>query len=203
MLEKQWFVPSIGFVVVVLVVVGLWYNRSQAPVPTVKDQEPILAVSTTPTVVPTELKASITPTSAPAVSKFPINPADSIASWSFKGVYTGNDALIAKANADMTHLRSLIGKGEYDDYDLYIGIGNAYGLMGDGASAYQNYNRAVSARPNKGLAYANLAHLMDELGAYHTAVNAYAKAVAVEPISQYILAQSDYLKWRFPKRVVQ
>jgi tetratricopeptide (TPR) repeat protein len=131
---------------------------------------------------------------------FPINTKDSITSWSFKGAYTGNDVLIAQSTTDVTHLMSLLGKGEYDDYDLYVGIGNDYNLKGDGELAYQNYNRAASIHTNKGLAYANLGHLMSELGAYHTAADAYAQAVSVEPGQlQYHIDRLTFLAQQFPK----
>ncbi len=200
-MEKQWFVAGAGSLIIVLAVVGLWYGNAKAPAPETQIQESASSASTTPPrPSQPELKSSVLPTSTPApvVSKFPINSLDTIAAWSFKGVYTGNDTLVAKANADMEHLKSFFGKGKYDDYDLYVGIANDYDLLGDGAAAYQNYNRAVSIHPDKGLAYANLGHLMDELGAYHTAVDAYAKAVAVEPLPQYKTTQTDYLHWRFP-----
>lgn len=205
-MKKQWFVAGIGSLVVVLAVGTLWYNRAEAPVPKTQIQESSLSASTTTVEsLQPEGKGSVSPAPKPAttITKFPINSVDTIASWGFKGVYTGNDMLIAKANADIAHLKSLIGKGQYDDYDLYIGIGNDYGLMGDGALAYQNYNRAVSLRTDKGLAYANLGHLMSLLGAYRTAADAYAKAVAVEPISQYKNAQLEYLTWRFPEEAAQ
>lgn len=204
-IEKQWFVTSVGALVVALAVGVLWYNRVEVPVPEI--QEPTQSVSTTTAEsLQPEVKKEIVlqaPKSVPAISKFPINPADTIVSWNFKGVYTGNDTLIAKANADIAHLKSLIGKGQYDDYDLYVGIGNAASLIGNGESAYQNYNRAVSIHSDKGLAYMNLGHLMDLLGAYRTAADAYAKAAAVEPIPQYKNAQLDYLMWRFPEEAAQ
>lgn len=199
-IQKHLFVAGAIFFIVVLVIGGLWYNStntsvSESPVaksPVVESLPPEPIVSKSPVSEPPTLK--------PTISKFPINSADTIVSWSFKGAYTGNDSLIAKADADIAHLKSLIGKGQYTDYDLYIGIGNANNLKGNGALAYQNYNRAISILPNKGLAYANLAHLMDNLGAYHTATDAYAKAVAVEPsVQQYKNARLDYLNWRFPE----
>ena len=205
-MEKQWFVVGVGFLIVVLAVGVLWYDRAEAPVPKIETQESILPVSTT-TTESLQLgdNKSVPQTSKPAsaISKFPINPADNISSWNFKGVYTGNDILIEKANVDIARLKSLIGKGQYNDYDLYVGIGNAAGLMGDGESAYQNYNRAVSIHPDKGLAYMNLGHLMDLLGAYRTAADAYAKAATVEPIPQYKNAQLDYLTWRFPEEAAR
>ncbi len=199
-MEKQWFLTSAGFLAVVLIVGSFWYTTTKVSAPNTQTSSSTTTTSATVPIASLTMTPppSISPTPQPVVSKFPINPSDSITSWSFKSVYTGNDTLIAKTNADMEHLQSLIGKGKYDDYDLYVGIGNDYNYLGDGASAYQNYNHAVSIHPDKGLAYMNLGQLMDQLGAYYTAADAYAKAVAVEPISQYKNAQLDYMNWRFP-----
>jgi len=130
---------------------------------------------------------------------FPINSGDTISSWNFTGVYTGNTALTQEASADITKLTGFLGKGQYDDYDLYIGIGDDDNLLGDGKGAYENYNHSIHLYPNKGLAYANLGHLMQELGAYQTAVDAYAKAVAVEPsVLEYQVDRLEYLTQQFP-----
>ena len=134
------------------------------------------------------------------IPSFPINSADTIPSWNFKGAYGGNEILVAQANKDIEHLQSLIGKGQYDDYDLYIGQANDYGLLGDGVKAYDYYNRAVAVHKDKGLAYANIGHLFDELGAYHTAADAYAKAASVEAGQiEYHLERLTFLTIRFPK----
>lgn len=134
------------------------------------------------------------------IQAFPINSADTISSWSFKGAYTGNDTLEAQARADITHLTALLGTGQYDDYDLYNGMGNDYLLLGDGRSAYNDYNKAISIYPDKGLVYTNVGHLMNLLGANQTAADAYAKAVHVEPsVLQYHLARLDFLTKYLPK----
>lgn len=132
-------------------------------------------------------------------ASFPINSSDILASWNFVGTDAGNAALTAATDDDRAKLTALLGKGQYDDYDLYIGLGNDANLEGDGKSAYTNYNKAATIHPNKGLAYANLGNLFDELGAYHTAASAYAKAVAVEPRElHYHLSRLDFLVRRFP-----
>lgn len=134
------------------------------------------------------------------VPAFPINPKDSIASWTFKGAYTGNATLIAQADADIGHLKSLLGKGQYDDYDLHIGIGNDKNLEGDGRTAYDEYDRAIAIHTSKGLAYANMGHLMDELHAYNTAADAYAAAVKAEPGQlEYHLERLSFLTRQFPQ----
>lgn len=130
---------------------------------------------------------------------FPINASDRLSSWSFKGAYTGNQALTDQANADIAHLTGLLGKGQYDDYDLHIGLGNDYTLLGNGQAAYDEYDRAIAIHPDKGLAYVNLASLMGQLGAKYTAADAYAKATAVEPsVLEYHLERLDYLTKTFP-----
>ena len=132
------------------------------------------------------------------IPAFPINSADTIASWSFKGAYAGNDTLIQNAQADIIHLTSLLGKGEFDDYDLYDGMANDYTSLGDGENAYANYNRAIAIHPKKGLGYVNLGYFFDQLGASHTAADAYTKAVTVEPsMLQYRLELLRFLTIRF------
>lgn len=137
---------------------------------------------------------------APRITNsFPINGADTIQSWMFTGAYTGNAALTARANTDSARLAALLGTGQYDDYDLYLGMGNDSNLLGNGRGAYQHYSRSIAVNPNKGVAYANLAHLMDELGAYHTAADAYARAVAAEPsVLEYHIERLHFLTQRFP-----
>lgn len=163
-IKKHWLAESITFLVIVIIVGGVWYYSAKINVPA-----------------------------------FPINASDTIVSWNFKGAYTGNDTLIAQTNTDISTIKSLLGKGEYDDYDIYLGIGNDDNLLGDGAGAYQNYNHSIFIHPTKGLAYANLGHLMDELGAYYTAADAYAKAVAVESgMLQYHIERLTFLTQRLP-----
>ena len=191
---RQWIVAGIGFVVAVLAFFA-WSYRAQVPSP----------------VAPSDITASSTENGTPVATTtvvytgpFPINSADTIVSWSFKGAYTGNEALIAKANADTAYLTGLIGKGEYDDYDLYLGIGNNESSLGDGKSAYDNYNRAIRIHPTKGLALANLGHLFDQLGAYNSAADAYAKATAVEPgMLEYHIERLNYLTRQFPNDPVR
>ncbi len=193
--KRQWLIGGGALLVIIAALsAGNAWRSENAPVsgsPT--------ASTTGATAVGTSTLVGEPQQTAAANQPFPINKADTIASWSFKGAYSGNATLTAHAQADIVHLRSLLGKGEYDDYDLYIGMGNDANLLGDGKSAYDAYNRAVAIHPGKGLAYANIGHLMDELGAYHTAADAYAKAVAVEPsMLEYQLQRLTFLTQRFP-----
>lgn len=202
MTKKQWRI--IGVLIAIVALASVYYFKINESVPPPSsagtlDFTPATTknASTTSDTVPTQDK--VVKMVAPTTEPFPINTADKITSWSFKGVYDGNETLIAKANVDITLLTGLLGKGKYDNYDLYNGIANDYGFLGDGTQAYLYYNRAIQIHPQKGLAYMNLAHLMDQLGAYHTAADAYAKAVAVQPsIDQFRNAQLDFLTAHFP-----
>ena len=193
--KRHWVAAGVGFVVAVFAYLG-WANWPKASVTPIRLESTFNAASTTGGVTPTGQTA----TTSVAIKPFPINPADTIASWSFKGADAGNDTLMAQANADIASLAELFGKGKYDDYDLYNGIANDYVLMGNGEAAYRDYNHSIAIHPNKGLAYVNLGHLMDELGALHTARDAYAKAVALEPtVESYWLSYLNFLATYEPK----
>jgi len=186
--KRQWAAIGLGFVVAVGYVV---WERLAAPAALAPAE--VTATST-------PLATSTIPAPAPAVGPFPINAADTLTSWSFTGAYAGNAALTKQAEADIDRLSGLLGEGQYDDYDLYLGIGNDRDLLGDGKGAYQAYNRATAIHPKKGLAYTNLGHLFDQLGGYHTAADAYAKATAVEPgVLTYHQMRLSFLTMRFPK----
>lgn len=189
--NTQWVGIVAGVAAALLVTGIIWFlpGRVQAP--------------TSPTSTSTPASATSIAPSAPAktvyTGPFPINAADSIVSWSFKGSYADSDTLTAQAKKDIAFLTDLLGKGKYDDYDLYSGRANDYTYLGDGTAAYQDYDRAIQVHPGKGLAYVNLANLMVELRAYRTAADAYAKAVMVEPgMLQYHVQRVAYLTQQFP-----
>jgi tetratricopeptide (TPR) repeat protein len=190
--RNQWIIGVAG--VVAIISIGLlWRSTTWEEVPA-----PALPTATSSQDLPGNT-ASGTPAAVTAYQPFPINAADKLVSWSFRGAYTGNDALIKQVNDDIAHLAGLLGKGEYDNYDLYNGIANDYAMKGDGQEAYQYYNRSIAVHPKKGLAFVNLAHLFDQLGAYHTAADAYAKAVTVEPgMLEYHIERLNFLTERFP-----
>jgi uncharacterized protein len=134
------------------------------------------------------------------VQTIPINAQDSILSWSFKGAYAGDDALTAKANADITKLTELLGKGQYPDYELFVGIAQDYDYLGDGKSEYQYLEKAIATGRSGGVAWNNFGVLMEKLGAFYTARYAYAQAVAVESqVGAYQEAQLRFLTAHFPQ----
>jgi len=199
--KKQWVI--IGVLAVIIALLGVAYS-AKAPATSQTPDEGRSASSTPPTVTTTSVNTTVSTTAStektPSTQLFPMNPKDTLSSWDFNGGYTDNATLTAQTIADITKLTGLLGGGKYDDYDLYNGIANDYGLLGNGQEAYQYYNRSIKVHPAKGLAYANLAHLMDQLGAEETATDAYAKAVAVEPgMLEYHIERLTYLTRQFPK----
>lgn len=188
--KTHWVAAGVGFVVAV--VAGVLYAKSHAPatVPTSSSDVASSTSSATTGTLPIAPSTRALP--------FPINALDTSISWNFKGSSTGNEVLIKNANTDIALLTGLIGKGKYDDYDLYNGIANDYGALGDGKLAYQNFNHAIAIHPAKGLAYVNLAQVMSNLGAEHTAADAYTKAVTVEGGTiAYHVARLTYLTQQF------
>lgn len=190
--KKQW--RLIGVVAAIAALAGVYY---------VKTRESVLPRQVISSVDSSATSSAAAPSTASSTStgtsKFPINASDSISSWTFKGAYTGNSTLIAQADADIKMLTGLLGAGKYDDYDLYNGIANDYSLKGDGASAYQYYNHSIAIHPTKGLAYVNLAHLFDLMGAKYSAADAYTKAVTVEGGTlEYHIERLNFLTRVFP-----
>lgn len=92
----------------------------------------------------------------------PINPQDSISSWSFKGA-DSNDASITKTNADIAKLTALLGKGTYPDYDIYVAMAQDYDFLGDGQDEYVSLEKATVADPTRGVAWDNIGVLMENL----------------------------------------
>lgn len=137
---------------------------------------------------------------ASAAPAFPINPQDTISSWNFKGAYSGNATLTQQALGDEAKITAeLPTASSTKAYDLYISIGNDANLLGDGKQAYDAYDKAAALYPNQGLPYLNLGHLFDELGAYYTAADAYAKAVHVEPgVLEFDIERLTFLTQQFP-----
>ncbi|MFH1178246.1 MAG: hypothetical protein V1711_00765 [bacterium] len=128
---------------------------------------------------------------------------DVISSWNFKGAYTDNPELIAKAEAEIKRLSDLIGKGTYTNMTLYVSIANQYGLLGDGKQEYNYLNRAIeTGGSTTGLPWHNLGVLMERLGAFQTARVAYERAAVVQPeLKQWHYAYLAFLTARMKDNV--
>ena len=196
-ISRTHWIGALISLVAVLAAAGIWYAVVRPQLPPAPSVSPGAATSSAPAL---EQATTSAPVAASPVGPFPINAADAAVSWTFKGPYAGNDTLTTQANSDIAKLNALIGNAQYDNYNLYNGIANDYGSLGDGKTAYQYYDRAIRIHPDQGLAYMNLGHLFDEMGAYQSAADAYAKAVAVEPsVLQFHTARLTYLTQRLPK----
>lgn len=123
---------------------------------------------------------------------------EEVASWNFKGAYTGNPELEAKAMADIERLKGLFGEEGRADYSLFVSIANQYDLLGDGKNELVYLEKALAIDPaTTGLAWHNAGQLFARLGAYETARMAFEKAVAAQPITQYQRALVDFLSEHF------
>jgi tetratricopeptide (TPR) repeat protein len=126
------------------------------------------------------------------VHGYTLSKADHISSWSWKGVYADGGTKQDTTTQQIASLKAELGKG--NDYNVYVGIASQYELLGDGKNAYVYLSKAIVYDPKQGLAYMNMGHLMEELGAFNTAHMAYDAAVAAEPNnSLYEGARQNFL----------
>jgi tetratricopeptide (TPR) repeat protein len=193
----------VGVGALVVIGVGLLFFSKHADAPVAPPIEELSTISTSSPALstPPPTQAMSIPKKRPTVEEttFPLNPSDTTIVWS-NGIYTGNETLMQNARVSTEKLLLLLGKGEYDDYDIYEGIANNYASIGEGKTAYTYYNRAIRIHPQKGLGYVNLGHLMEQIHAYHTASDAFAKAVSVEPgVLEYHAQRIRFLTEQFPK----
>lgn len=124
---------------------------------------------------------------------------ESVTSWDFKGAYTGNAELEAKAETEIARLIGLLGSKKYTDYTIYISIANQYNLKGDGKNELIYLGKALAVNSTTtGLAWYNAGQLFARLGVYETARFALEHAVAAQSILQYQQALVDFLSAHFP-----
>ncbi len=144
-------------------------------------------------------------TQKPTVYKYSLAAGDTIASWEFQGSYKDGGPLEQKANDAIVRLREQLQDAatEPTDYSVYVSIASQYTLLGDGKSAYESLLHALAIDPEKtGLAWHNMAALMERLGALNTARDAYTRAVDAQPhIEQYHTARLEFLTKSFPEDV--
>ncbi|MEK7602604.1 MAG: hypothetical protein AAB472_03930 [Patescibacteria group bacterium] len=127
----------------------------------------------------------------PTRGGYPVASSDHISSWSWQGMYAHTSEKQREVTKELNTLKELLGKGGMDDYDLYVGIATEYELLGDGTHSYQYLSKAITDDPKRGLAYMNMGHLMETLGAFTTARTAYEAAVSAEPNNTVFKASRD------------
>lgn len=129
----------------------------------------------------------------------PLASGDTIASWDFKGAYTGNAELVAKAQSEIKRLSVLLETATSSAMILSVGIANQYELLGDGKRQYEYLERAIRADANitSGLPWHNLGVLMERLGALETARVAYEKSTVIQPeLKQWHYSYIEFLTSR-------
>ena len=193
---KKWIIG--GILVVGIVGIGIMQLRNSEKEP---DQSlPITGIQATTTT--SEPSSPPAPISIPKPAPFTgiaLLPGDAIASWDFKGAYTGNPELESKADAELARLQSLMGSQQYPDYVLYVSMANQYDLKGDGRQELAYLEKALAIDSTRtGLAWYNAGQLLKRLGAYRTARVAFERAATVQPVAQYQKALTDFLKTHFP-----
>jgi len=180
-------------VVLVLVVSGVWQFSGSTAV------APIEEVSTSTVASNTQAPSSITetpitPPSRPVQASFALAKEDTIASWDFKGAYTGNPELVTKAQNEINRLSGLLATATSSAMILSVGVANQYELLGDGTKQYEYLGRAIQASPENGLPWHNLGVLMERLDALRTARIAYEQATLLQPqLAVYHYAYLEFL----------
>lgn len=170
--------------------VGLFFPRPAAS-PTLPSEEGIIATST-PAAVEEITPVSVKPIAA-VQHPLPLASGDTITSWDFKGAYTGNSELVAKAESEISRISGLLPTATSSKMILLIAVANEYELLGKGKEQYDYLGRAVRADSGNGLPWHNLGVLMERLHAYETARIAYKKAATLQP--QFDLYHFAYIEF--------
>jgi hypothetical protein len=195
LMKKQWFmVAGVTTVVFVAGATQFLYSRS-AVSPTTS-----AATSTTAHGVSITTASGTSVTEVKIMQKSPAHALslvgkDTIASWDFKGAYTGNIELTKRAEIEIARLEGFFSKGEATDYELYVSIANQYSLLGDGANELAYLKKALAIdSTDTGLAWYNAGVLFERLKAYSTARFAFGQAAKAQAIPQYQNALADFIK---------
>ncbi len=129
-----------------------------------------------------------------------IDSRDTIKSWDFQGSHADGGVLEKRVRDEIARLEGMLGgdqSGENDDptdYSLYVGISGQYTLLGDGKNTLKYLEKALAIDSTKtGLAWHNVATLMERLDAINTAREAYARAVEAQGVDQYHIARIMFL----------
>lgn len=180
--------------VLVLIAVAVWLSFPRtaiSPSPAVSEPPPAEASTATP---PSTKVVPVNPTSTNILHPLPLAKGDSIALWDFKGAYTGNPELVAKAQTEIKRLSVLLTATTSSVMELSVSIANDYELLGQGREQYEYLGRAIRADRTIGLPWHNLGVLMERLGAFTTARTAYEKATLLQPqLSVYQYAYLEFL----------
>jgi len=93
--------------------------------------------------------------------------------WDFEGSYETSGELTLRAETERERLETLLGSGEFPDYDIYVGIAQQHLLLGEGKKSYENLIIAVGENKARSLAFMNLGGLLGKVGAPESGKTAY------------------------------
>ena len=116
--------------------------------------------------------------------------------WDFEGPFEATPELKERAKTERERLEKLLGKGEFSDYDIEIGIAEQYALVGEGEEAYEHLLNAIMLSEVRSLAFVNLGTLLGKVGAPKSAKIAFEMALdrddTVQNRIQYIQHLEQY-----------
>lgn len=188
----------LGVGILLVLIAGIvWFffpRTARSPSPTAPER---LLVETD-AATSSDIKAvPVNPPNNPVTPPLPLVKGDSVISWDFKGAYTDNPELVAKAESEIKRLSNLLAAATSSAMILSVGIANQYELLGDGKKQYEYLERAARTNPENGLPWHNLGVLMERLGAIRTARIAYEKSTLVQPeLKLYHYAYIEFLTSR-------
>jgi len=117
--------------------------------------------------------------------------------WDFEGSYEASEELVLRANTERERLISLLGGGEFPDYDIEIGIAGQHSLLGEGEESYEHLLIAISLNEARSLAFGNLGILLGKVKAPESAKVAYEKALDIDDNVQNRIQYIQHLEQYF------
>lgn len=128
------------------------------------------------------------------IHPFPLAAGEVIVNWQFTGPYKDGGENEAHIHSEIKRLTGLLKSGEFTKYELYVSIANQYELLGDGEQEYIYLGKALAIDSEKtGLAWYNMGRLLERLGAYESALQAYTNAAIAQPAPQYEDARDEFM----------
>tara|TARA_B100000745_G_scaffold299388_1_gene250115 strand:- start:1997 stop:2584 length:588 start_codon:yes stop_codon:yes gene_type:complete len=117
--------------------------------------------------------------------------------WDFEGSYEASEELTLRAETERERLESLLGSGEFPDYDIYVGVAGQYLLLGEGKKSYEYLLTAIKENEARSLAYMNLGGLLGKVGAPESGKVAYEMGLDRDDNVQHRIQYIQHLEQYF------
>ncbi len=197
-------VVLVGVIILVVLANFATQHKSTVPVSFTASSTALTVSTTTITKTPAPATHTTEKYRAPAktaqrsyMGALTVDPRDTITSWSTPAQTT--PAIRKRLQKEILTLSKSIVSTQKKNYNTFLQMAQDYELLSDGKNAYNFYVLAAKAVPDNGLAWSNVGNLMERIGAYHTARNAYAASVAISPkIEQYWVSYLNFLSVHEP-----